>query len=72
MYYLGSFKLWFLALLDWKWPLNDILANIVVLGQVEKLANLGGTFRSQATGDGGISKSGNFIVTLYLERVKEW
>ena len=62
--YLGSFELRFLALLCWKGPLDHVLAHVVVLGQVEKLADLGGTLGSQTTRDGGIGEAGNVVVSF--------
>ena len=55
--YLWSFELRFLALLCWKGPLDHVLAHVVVLGQVEKLADLGGTLGSQTTRDSGIGEA---------------
>merc|ERR1719418_236062 len=48
----------------WKGPLDHVLAHVVVLGQVEKLADLGGTLGSQTTRDGGIGEAGNVVVSF--------
>ena len=61
---LGSLVLGLLAFLDDQWALDDVLANIVVLGQVEELPDLGGTLGSETTGNGAVGKAGNLGVTL--------
>jgi len=43
---------------------NDVLAHIVVLGQAEELADLGGALRSQAAGLLLIGETGNVSITL--------
>ena len=47
-----------------EWPLDDVLANIVLLGQVEQLPNLAGTLRSQPARDGVVGQSGNLSLSL--------
>ena len=64
--YLGCFELGFLSLLDGERPLDHVIADIVVLLKVKQLADLGGTLRSQTTGNGGVGKSGNFVISLLL------
>merc|ERR1719394_590105 len=63
---LGCFELGFLSLLDGERPLDHVIADIVVLLKVKQLADLGGTLRSQTTGNGGVSKSGDFVISLLL------
>merc|ERR1712007_240988 len=53
-----------LALLDGEWALDDVLPDIILLGQIEQFADLGGTLGSQALGDGDISKAGDLSFTL--------
>ena len=47
-----------------EWPLDDVLANIVLLGQVEQLPNLAGTLGSQPARDGVVGQSGNLGLSL--------
>ena len=47
-----------------EWPLDDVLANIVLLGQVEQLPNLAGTLGSQPARDGVVGQSGNLSFSL--------
>lgn len=61
---LGSLVLGLLAFLDDQWALDDVLANIVVLGQVEELPDLGSTLGSETAGNGAVGKAGNLGVTL--------
>ena len=46
-----------LALLAGELAVDDVLANIVVLGQVEKLADIVGTLGTQTTGNGFVGQS---------------
>merc|ERR1719500_456966 len=57
-------KLLLLSILKGKGPLNDILADVVLLGQVEKLPDLAGTLRSQPAGDGVVGQSGDLCLSL--------
>merc|ERR1711955_71559 len=61
---LGGLVFLLLALLQGKWPLDDILADIIVLLQVEELPDLAGSLGSQSSWDGVVSKSGNLVVSL--------
>merc|ERR1719370_1402404 len=62
--HLGCCKLLLLSILKGKGPLNDILANVVLLGQVEKLPDLTSTLGSQPARDGVVSQSGNLSLSL--------
>merc|ERR1712211_119281 len=62
--HLGRCKLLLLSVLQGKGPLNDILANVILLGQVERLPNLAGTLGSQPAGDGVVGQSGNLGLSL--------
>ena len=44
--------------------LNDVLADIIVLGQVEELADLGSTLGTETAGNGGVSETGEGAFTL--------
>jgi hypothetical protein len=43
---------------------DDILANIIILGQVEELADVTSTLGSEALRNGGVSETGNVLLTL--------
>jgi hypothetical protein len=43
---------------------NDVFADIIILGQVEELTDLGSTLRTETTGNGNVSKTGKGIFTL--------
>lgn len=58
-----------LALLGGKQTFYDVATNIIFLGEVEQLADLGGTLGSKTTGDIAVSKSGNFLKKLKLARL---
>lgn len=45
----------FLAFLEGQWTLDDVLADIVLLGEVEELANVAGAFWSKTTGNVNVS-----------------
>merc|ERR1712173_371414 len=62
--HLGRCKLLLLSVLKGKGPLNDILANVILLGQVEKLPDLAGTLGSQPAGDGVVGQSGDLSLSL--------
>merc|ERR1719367_1922721 len=62
--HLGRSKLLLLSVLQVKGPLNDILANVILLGQVEKLPDLAGTLGSQPARDGVIGQSGDLSLSL--------
>jgi len=62
--HLGSGELLLLSILKGEWPLDDVLANIVLLGQVEQLPNLAGTLGSQPARDGVVGQSGNLSLSL--------
>ena len=61
---LGGFELGLLALLDGQGPLDDVLANVVELGQVEQLADLGGALGSQTAGNGVVGEAGDLVLAL--------
>merc|ERR1719270_1861456 len=62
--HLRSSELLLLSIFKGEWPLDDVLANIVLLGQVEQLPNLAGTLGSQPAGDGVVGQSGNLGLSL--------
>merc|ERR1719209_1167930 len=62
--HLGSGELLLLSILKGEWPLDDVLANIVLLGQVEQLPDLAGTLGSQPARDGVVGQSGNLSLSL--------
>merc|ERR1719370_717234 len=62
--HLGCCKLLLLSVLEGKGPLNDILANVILLGQVEKLPDLAGTLGSQPARDGVVSQSRDLSLSL--------
>merc|ERR1719305_396829 len=62
--HLGRRKLLLLSVLEGEGPLNDILANIILLGQVEKLPDLAGTLGSQPARDGVIGQSRDLSLAL--------
>lgn len=43
---------------------DDKLGNVILLGQVEELADLGGTLRTKSLGENDIGKTGKLIGTL--------
>ena len=45
---------------------NDVLADIILLGEVEELADVGGSLGTKTAGlsRGGVGKSGNILLTL--------
>merc|ERR1719370_1863543 len=55
--HLGSSKLLLLSVLKGKGPLNDILADVILLRQVEKLPDLAGTLGSQPARDRVVGQS---------------
>lgn len=52
------------ALLNGNLTADNVLTHVVVLGQVEKLTNVGRTLRSQPTRDGSIGEPLNWRVTI--------
>merc|ERR1719220_1880091 len=62
--HLGRSKLLLLSILKGKGPLNDILADIVLLGQVEKLPDLASTLGSQPARDRVVGQSGDLSLSL--------
>jgi len=60
--HLGGSKLLLLSFLQWKWPLDDILANVIILGQIEKLSDLAGPLGSKSSWDSIISQAGNLCI----------
>lgn len=59
---LGCLGLGFLALLASEGALDHILAHIILLAQVEQLADLGGTLGAQAAGHGAVSQSRDILL----------
>jgi len=53
-----------LAFFQLQRPSDDVLSDIVVLGEVEELADLAGSFRSETTGDCGVGQTWNFSFAL--------
>ena len=53
-----------LAILKGQGPLDHILADIIILAQVEKLPDLAGTLGSKSPGDGVVGESGDLTLTL--------
>lgn len=53
-----------LALLVFELAGDDVLPNIVLLGEVEEVADLGGTLRTEAAGDRIVGESGDISITL--------
>merc|ERR1712105_319230 len=62
--HLGRSKLLLLSVLQGKGPLNDILANVILLGQLENFLDLAGTLGSQPARDGVIGQSGDLSLSL--------
>ena len=54
----------FSALLVGKGTRNNVLANIVIFGQVEQLANVVGPLGTQATGDGIVGQTRDILLSL--------
>lgn len=62
---LGSLGVGLLALaLGLDLPTNDVFPDIVLLGEAEELANLGGTLGAQALGVNDIGQAGNILLAL--------
>merc|ERR1711970_286337 len=64
---LRSLGLWLGCLLSffgWKLPPDYILGKIIVLGQIEQLSDLAGSFGSQSTRNNSISQPRNVIISL--------
>ena len=61
---LGSLELGLLAFLDGQGTLDHVLAHVVILAEVEQLADLGGSLGSQSTGNGVVSEAGDFVLAL--------
>merc|ERR1719442_170631 len=53
-----------LALLQRQRPLDDVLAHVVLLGQVEKLPDLAGALGSESPGDGVVGQPGDLALAL--------
>jgi len=58
---LGCLEALFLSFLLWKWTLDHVLSNIILLCQVEQLADLGGSLGSQSARNGHVGQSGDFL-----------
>lgn len=61
---LGGLILLLLAILKGQGPLDHVLADIVILAQVEELPDLAGTLGSKSPGDGVVGESGDLTLTL--------
>merc|ERR1719431_953565 len=61
---LGRLVLLGLSFLQRLGSFNDVLAHIIFPGQVEKLADLGGTLGSKSSWDGVVGQAGNFSLAL--------
>lgn len=57
----GTEALLGLAFLQGQRTLNYKLSHIILLGQVEQLADLGCSLRSQASRDGGVGQTRDFL-----------
>merc|ERR1712168_1098648 len=53
-----------LAVLGGDWATDNVLADIIVLGQVEQATDLAGTLGPKTTGDGVVSKTRNILLTF--------
>lgn len=53
-----------LAFLECEWSLDDILAHIILLRQIEELANVTGALGSETTWNIDIGQSGNLLLTF--------
>lgn len=58
---LGCLGLGFLPLLAGEGALDHVLTHIVLLAQVEQLADLGGTLGAQAAGHGAVGQPGDLL-----------
>lgn len=58
---LGGLVALLLAFLLGKRPLDHVLTYIILVGQVEKLANLASPLGSQTTGNGFVGQARNFL-----------
>ena len=45
---------------------DDVLGDVIFLGEAEELADLGGTLGTQTAGGGLIGEAGNFLLALFL------
>ena len=61
---LGGLVLLLLALLDRQGSLDDVLADIVLLAQVEELLDLGSPLGTETAGDGVVGEAGNLALAL--------
>lgn len=53
-----------LAFLQGQRALDDVLADIVFLGEVEELADVAGALGSETTGNVDVGQSSDFLLTL--------
>lgn len=58
---LGCLESLLLALLEREWTLDDILAHIVLLLEVEELTDVAGALRSETTWNIDVGQSGNLL-----------
>merc|ERR550519_3016544 len=64
---LGSLGLWLgllLAFLGWNRSSYDVLCKIIILGQIEQLSDLSGSFWSQSTRNNSIGQPRDVIISL--------
>lgn len=61
---LGCLKPWLLPFLSRQWASDDVLTDIVFLGEVVQLANLSDPLWSKATRHGGISQARYLLFSL--------
>merc|ERR1719160_260541 len=61
---LGGLVLLLLALLQRQRPLDDVLAHVVLLGQVEQLPDLAGALGPESPGDGVVGQPGDLALAL--------
>lgn len=61
---LGGLILLLLAILKGQGPLDHVLADIVILAQVEQFPDLAGALGSKSPGDGVVGESGDLTLTL--------
>jgi hypothetical protein len=53
-----------LSLLWWEWALNNVLSDVILLGQIEQFSDMGGSLGSQTTGNADVGQSSDFLLSL--------
>merc|ERR1719454_1895059 len=61
---LNNFLILLLAVLHGERPLDDVLADVIILGQVKQLPDLAGALGSQPAGDGVVGQSRDLGLAL--------